>query len=280
VAAMAMMFEHSRVSIYLMPVVGSILVTVLYQASFQLVKDMEDPFGIGMDRLNPDIILDMAEKKIAAYLRKSSKCLPLVSLPSNRLDEKAIQEAAKALFEQEALEEATLEKEIEERSPSRKSTRPFRERIDSVDSGSAASDAAKATAEHERIRLPTSVVLSGVTLAKLAEGAHQDSKDLHQAVHEKLTRIETNLIQKLEEDDPYLVAVTELIAKLQQDSLSNAQLREQVISAVAGMSRVQDVVLENPSSRRLHRSKDPLSARRKVVESSNEQIIASARTLQ
>merc|ERR1712072_696675 len=110
-----------------------------------------------------------------------------------------------------------------------------------------ATTAALGPDEMGRQRLPTAVVLTPDTLSNLTDGAHQDARDLHRGVHEKLQKLELDLLQKLEEDDPYLVAVNHLLPKLQQESLSNAHLREQVVKAVAGLTQKQNEVLENPT---------------------------------
>lgn len=256
VAAMSMMFTQSRISVYMMPVLGTFLVVLLYQGAFQTVKDTEDPFGIGMDRLNPDIILDKTEKRIAAYLRKLSGNIPKVDFSC--LNKPAPKEDSEVDETEVRDVPPTGGADGEPTSDASKPAHPpLRQRSDSNSSGSACATTDAAVKPGGRPSLPTSVILCPSTIDKLMAGAHEDAIDLHRGVHDKLTRLETGVLLKLEEDDPYLVAVTELLAKLQQESLANAQLREEVISAVAGMSRIESVVLENPSSLRRNRSNQP-----------------------
>jgi len=252
VAAWAMMFQHNRISIYMMPFVGSMIVTLLYQGTFQVVKDTEDPFATGMDRLNPDFVLDTTEKKIGAFLRKTSpnaKQIHFPNLASFYEKRRAAEQAAAGSADEAGGDYYEVDIDGEGASlPGR----PRPEEPEEVEEGESA--APPPIAPEGRQLLPTAVVFSGVTVDKLTDGAHQDARDLHRGVHDKLEKLEFDLLQKLEEDDPYLVAVNDLLPKLQQDSLANSHLREQVVKAVAGMTRVEEEVLHNPNPLRRSRS--------------------------
>jgi len=248
VAAMAMMFEHSRLSFYMMPMIGSAVVTMLYQSGLQVVKETEDPFSVGMDRMNPDIVLDRTEKRIASYLRKDSSIARTLQFPGlkppkpkRRHHDDDDEDVDPGLF---GLTGPDGQPTLPISTAKTVSASPLQLPLDEEDLDESPIG---------RQRLPTAVVLSGVTLDNLTDGAHQDARDLHRGVNDKLHKLEKDLLHVLEEDDPYLVALTQLLPKLHQDSLSNCELREQVVKAVAGIGKAGDERFENPTPSRLNR---------------------------
>lgn len=286
-----MMFGgDSRWSIYLMPLFGSMLFALLYQGTYQIVKDTADPFGVGMDSLNPDSVLNETERRISLYLRKDSETskslhTDMVSLSEVDAHQKAIKESKQTWWRGSVVtkgEEAQARLKGASGHKVRATVAGLRGLRDLMQKDQAGqneeesedndalfdlpqddlfADFQGASDENSRIAsselgdddaelppdgreaLPTSVVFSMATLDTLAEGAHQDAKDLHKGVQEKLLKVEDELLQRLEEDDPYLVAVTKLIPQLQQDAEANAGLRTQVVNSVARLQAEENQVL-------------------------------------
>lgn len=263
VAAITMMFDNSRASIYMMPILGSMFITMIFQGSLQVVRDTEDPFATGMDRLNPDVVLDLTEKRCLAFLRRDSRvvrrkihhCLDCLLPQSAVLEEHDDDDDDDAHADIDIDQDAGL--------PMRRKSYAARRstEIDPAMVASLAEGEEPELSHDDRPSLPTAVVLSEVSMEKLKNGAQQDAKDLHRGVAIKLKQLEEELLHKIEEEDPYLVAVMELVPKLQEDSLANAQLREQVVKTVAGLGAKQDRVLENPTSLRKQRTIGRMSTR-------------------
>lgn len=233
------LLRKSRVHFYVWPMVASMLIATFLQATVAIVNDLDDPFGLGLDHLDPDHALCASELRIGDRLLQdpSDKLVSELRLAAGADFFSPVQPASEPSGMAAVAQLLATEGPIDE--PARPPPLPPPE--DDPEDDEARSDASSSEASAPRRpprpnitgplpRLPTSVSFDDQTMQRMEEVGERHMQELRKRALDVMA-VATAVSGQITEEDRVTQAAMDLLVQLKAASLENASLRELLVAA-------------------------------------------------